>query len=83
MARRNLHYAYPIVEKFVRYFYKPERLDREEGLAESIIHSRVDDLLEHGEAVISRHESVTGKLEVLTFDAAVEYDRQMHFPPLD
>lgn len=53
------------VAQFVDRYYRPERLLREPGTRERIIASREQDMRRFGEAIISRHDSVTGDIMVL------------------
>lgn len=50
--------------EFIDKYYKQERL-QEPGRRERIIADRKNDLRMYGEALISRHDSVTGKLVTL------------------
>ena len=56
------------VARFIDRYYRPERLSAEPGRRERIIADRERDLAMHGVAVISRHDSVTGRLVSLTRD---------------
>ena len=53
------------VADFIDRYYRPERLKSEPGRRERIIADRELDMKEHGEALISKHDSVTGENIVL------------------
>jgi hypothetical protein len=51
------------VRAWLRRYYKPQRANREPDTFERLVRDRVGDLELHGEALISRHDSVTGEAE--------------------
>ena len=53
------------VADFIDRYYRPERLKAVPGRRERIIADREGDMKEHGEALISKHDSVTGENIVL------------------
>jgi hypothetical protein len=49
------------VAEFMDRYYKPDRLRRDSGTRARLIADRELDLREHGRALISHHDSVTGE----------------------
>lgn len=53
------------VAEWIDRYYKPDRLHLVPGRRGRIIADRENDLRLHGEAMISKHDSVTGKRVIL------------------
>ena len=49
------------VERFLTKYYKPERLNACEGRLQRLTQDRLNDIKTHGYAIISCHDSVTGR----------------------
>ena len=52
------------IVEWIDRFYKPDRLNAEAGRRERIIADRQKDFSENKIALIGRHDSVTGKIEI-------------------